>query len=103
MPALRDSAGQDPQDVAMLPRSEIGRALAFLGEDAIGAYLDRVGQVIVIWRDEHDGTAFAYQPCHSISPLPSRSTTTRLPFLKSLIPLGSIICELPGSTAPIDR
>jgi hypothetical protein len=36
-----------------------GSALAFLGEDAVCAYLDRVGQVIVIWQDEHDRTAFA--------------------------------------------
>jgi hypothetical protein len=44
------------------PACEFGRsgsALAFLGEDAACAYLDRVGQVIVIWQDENDRTAFA--------------------------------------------
>jgi hypothetical protein len=40
------------------PRSSIGLALAFLTEDAICAYLDRVWHVIVIWQNERDGTAF---------------------------------------------
>jgi hypothetical protein len=44
------------------PAREFGRSgsvLAFLGDDAACSYLDRVGQVIVIWQDEHDRTAFA--------------------------------------------
>jgi hypothetical protein len=36
-----------------------GNALAFLGDDAVCAYLDRVGQVIVISEDGHDRTALA--------------------------------------------
>jgi hypothetical protein len=34
-------------------------ARAFLPEDSICAYLDRVRQVIVIRQDEHDGAGFA--------------------------------------------
>jgi hypothetical protein len=34
-------------------------APAFLGEDAVRGYLDRAEEVIVIWQDEFDRTAFA--------------------------------------------
>jgi hypothetical protein len=33
--------------------------VALLVEDAVGPYLDRVGQVLVIWLDKDDGAAFA--------------------------------------------